>query len=92
MGNNWHFDSFSVLLICTARVSGLRLIDVSFGQCVYVSFETNIKTTFCQSIQVAGELCLWPSWMQGVLIKDGVTDHRTETQGSSMSNTLGGVR
>lgn len=78
-----------MILICT----GLRLLDFSFGQCVYVSLETNITNHLCQRIQVSGGLCLWPGWMQGCLVKGWwVTDHMTEIQSSSMFNTLGGVR
>ena len=80
-----------ILLLPMQDCTGLRLLDFSFGQCAYVSLETNITNHLCQRIQVSGELCSWASWMQACLVKGWrVTDHMTKTQSSSMFNTLGG--
>lgn len=84
-------------MISTARVSGLRLLDFSFGQCVYVSFETNItnhllsKNPGCWRTQFMAWLDVGGGGGEGCLVKDGVLQITQQKQGSLMFNTLGGV-
>lgn len=78
-------------MISTAKVSRLKLLDFSFGQCAYVSFEINItnhllpKNPGCWRTLIMAWLDAWVS-VKGWC----VTDHTTETQCSSMFNTWWG--
>lgn len=51
-----------------------------------------LQTTFGQSIQVAGEPCLWPSWMWRCLVKGGMLQVTWEKHKVHQCWTLGGVR
>lgn len=85
--------SLDTISISTARVSGLERFDFSFGQCVYVSFETNIINHLLSKNSGCWRTLFMALLDAGVSGKGwGVTDHTTKAQGSLMFHTLGGGR
>lgn len=75
-------------MISTARVSGLILFDFSFGQCVYVSFETNITNHLLSKNPGCWRTLFMAYLDTGVSAKGWcVTDHKTE-RNTRLTNVL----